>query len=101
MSGSELSTSENRTESFVTGCMLKIYEDGLFDSLMYCSPLDYIEHRGSNSFALPWWGGRVGERNGFYFCCHAISQTMDWIYYTVFRNIGYIKGYNRISLFLE
>lgn len=30
----------------------KIYEDGLFDSLMYCSPLDYIEHRGSNSFAL-------------------------------------------------
>jgi hypothetical protein len=53
MSGSELSTSENHTKSFVTACMLKIYEDGLFDSLMHCSPLDYIEYRGNNSFASP------------------------------------------------
>ena len=34
------------------GCVFKIYGDGLFDSLMYCSPLGYIEHRGSSSFAL-------------------------------------------------
>jgi hypothetical protein len=32
MPGMELSTSKNRTKSFVTCCMLKIYEDGLFDS---------------------------------------------------------------------
>lgn len=32
MSGMELSTGENRTKSFVTCCVLKIYEDGLFDS---------------------------------------------------------------------
>lgn len=52
MSGLEVSTGENHTKSFVTCCMFKIYGDGLFESLMYCSPLGYIEHRGSNRFAL-------------------------------------------------
>jgi len=84
MSDLAVSTGENHTKSFVTCCMFKIYGDGHFDSLMYCSPLGYIEHRGSNSFALSWWGGRVGEGNGFYSYCHATSQTTDWIYYRVF-----------------
>jgi hypothetical protein len=44
---------QNHTMSFVAGCIPKIYGDGLFDSLMYCCPLDYIEYRGSNSSALP------------------------------------------------
>jgi hypothetical protein len=80
--------------------MPEIYGDGLFDSLMHCSPLDYIEYRGSNSFALPWWGGRVGGRNGFYFYCHAILRTTDWIYYKAFQNIGYFKSTTRYH-FLE
>jgi hypothetical protein len=92
MSGLEVSTGENHTKSFVTCSVFKIYGHGLFDSSMYCSPLDYIQHRGCNSFALSWWGGRVGGGNGFYSHCHAISQTTDWIYYRVFRNGGYIRS---------
>jgi hypothetical protein len=101
MSGSEPSTSENHTTSFVAGCMPEIYGDGLFDSLMHCSPLDYTEYRGSNSFASPWWGGRDGGRNGFYFYCHAISQTTDWMYYTAFQNIGYVKVVTRYHFSLS
>jgi hypothetical protein len=91
----------NHTTSFVAGCMPEIYGDGLFDSLMHCSPLDYTECRGSNSFASPWWGGRVEGGNGFYFYCHAISQTTYWIYYTAFQNISYVKDVTRYHFSLS